>query len=70
MRKLSGEAKTHADMMSLQPRQVVFSYRFDRVVPGSVELLNVIGGDSVLLQDVEGLVRDGHLRVYGDREEC
>jgi hypothetical protein len=45
------------------------SYRLDRVEPGRLELLQVGGVDPMLLQDVDGLVRDGNLAEEGERRE-
>ena len=38
------------------------TYRLDRVKARRVELLEIIGSNSVLLENVQGLVRDGDLR--------
>lgn len=38
------------------------TYRLDRIKARHVQLLNVIGRDSVLLENIEGLVRDGNLQ--------
>lgn len=37
------------------------THRFDRIVPGGAKFFNVIGGDSMLLQNIEGLKALVHL---------
>lgn len=41
------------------------TYRLDRVKARRLQFLQVVGVDAVLLQNVNGLVRDGYLVVRG-----
>jgi len=38
------------------------TYRFDRVESSSVELLDIVGGNPMLLQYIQGLVGDSNLQ--------